>query len=146
MTAAREVATPLGPAWVLTDGPDGPATGTLVLGGGAGGGVEAPDLLPHAAAEEDRGLREECVTPEIREAERRVEIELQVAVGPQHQQVAEDEARGGVRLERVDGGLHRPGKVRVVSIEVGEDFGSALFAGEVVMAGFDVAKQGVEGR
>jgi predicted alpha/beta-hydrolase family hydrolase len=43
--------TPLGPARVLADGPeDGAAAGTLVLGGGAGGGVDAPDLAAVTAA------------------------------------------------------------------------------------------------
>jgi predicted alpha/beta-hydrolase family hydrolase len=56
VTTAREVATPLGPARVLTDGPDG-AAGTLVLGGGAGGGVDAPDLAAVTAAAADVGWR-----------------------------------------------------------------------------------------
>jgi len=53
-----EVDTPLGPARVLTDGPeDGAATGTLVLGGGAGGGVDAPDLAAVTAAAAGAGWR-----------------------------------------------------------------------------------------
>jgi len=52
-----EVDTPLGPARVLSGGPDGSAAGTLVLGGGAGGGVDAPDLLAVTAAAADAGWR-----------------------------------------------------------------------------------------
>jgi len=48
--------TPLGPARVLTDGRDDPA-GTLVLGGGAGGGVDAPDLAAVTAAGVGAGWR-----------------------------------------------------------------------------------------
>ena len=46
----REVATPLGPAHVHESEPDGAVRGTLVLGGGAGGGVDAADLVAVAAA------------------------------------------------------------------------------------------------
>jgi predicted alpha/beta-hydrolase family hydrolase len=45
-----EVDTPLGRARVLADGPGDGAVGTLVLGGGAGGGVDAPDLIAVTAA------------------------------------------------------------------------------------------------
>ncbi|WP_225233473.1 alpha/beta hydrolase family protein [Klenkia terrae] len=41
----RDVDTPLGPARVTVDDPAGPPVGTLLLGHGAGGGIEAPDLL-----------------------------------------------------------------------------------------------------
>ncbi|MCW2584018.1 MAG: hypothetical protein JWQ53_2808, partial [Klenkia sp.] len=41
----RDVDTALGPARVTVDGPAGPPVGTLVLGHGAGGGIEAPDLV-----------------------------------------------------------------------------------------------------
>jgi predicted alpha/beta-hydrolase family hydrolase len=51
-----EVDTPLGPARVLSDGPAG-AAGTLVLGGGAGGGVDAPDLSAVTAAAAGAGWR-----------------------------------------------------------------------------------------
>jgi predicted alpha/beta-hydrolase family hydrolase len=44
---ARETATPLGPARTHTD--DGGTRGTLVLGHGAGGGIEAPDLVAVSA-------------------------------------------------------------------------------------------------
>jgi len=46
----REVATPLGPAHVHASEPDGAVRGTLVLGGGAGGGVDAADLVAVAGA------------------------------------------------------------------------------------------------
>jgi uncharacterized protein len=48
--AAEEISTPLGPARVLLDGPSGAVAGTLVLGGGAGGGVDAADLAAVTAA------------------------------------------------------------------------------------------------
>jgi predicted alpha/beta-hydrolase family hydrolase len=51
-----ELGTPLGPARVLCDGPaDG--RGALVLGGGAGGGVDAPDLAAVTAAAAGAGWR-----------------------------------------------------------------------------------------
>lgn len=55
--AARiaDVATPVGPARTTTEGPDG--AGTLVLGHGAGGGIEAPDLLAARDAGLQAGLR-----------------------------------------------------------------------------------------
>lgn len=46
----REVGTPHGPARVHRAEPDGGPRGTLVLGSGAGGGVEAPDLAALAVA------------------------------------------------------------------------------------------------
>ena len=46
----REVATPLGPAHVHDSEPDGAVRGTLVLGGGAGGSVDAADLVAVAGA------------------------------------------------------------------------------------------------
>ena len=53
-----EVETPLGPARVLATEPAGPAVGTLVLGGGAGGSVEtAPDLVAVADAAPAGGWR-----------------------------------------------------------------------------------------
>jgi predicted alpha/beta-hydrolase family hydrolase len=53
----KEFDTPLGPAQVLTDGPDRSAVGSLVLGGGAGGGVDAPDLTAVTAAAAGAGWR-----------------------------------------------------------------------------------------
>jgi predicted alpha/beta-hydrolase family hydrolase len=52
-----EIKTPLGPARVLADGPARDAAGTLVLGGGAGGGVDAPDLTAVTAAVAGAGWR-----------------------------------------------------------------------------------------
>jgi predicted alpha/beta-hydrolase family hydrolase len=51
-TAAEpeSVATPAGPAAVIVDRPGGTINGLLVLGHGAGGGVDAPDLLAARAA------------------------------------------------------------------------------------------------
>lgn len=40
-----EIGTPRGPARIDTDLPVGPAAALLVLGHGAGGSVDAPDLL-----------------------------------------------------------------------------------------------------
>ena len=56
MTTVAEVPTPIGPACTVTEGP---ASGraTLVLGHGAGGGVDAPDLLAARDAGLAAGLR-----------------------------------------------------------------------------------------
>jgi predicted alpha/beta-hydrolase family hydrolase len=53
----REVDTPLGPARVHRDEPDGAPRGTLVLGAGAGGGVESGDLTAVARAGAAAGWR-----------------------------------------------------------------------------------------
>lgn len=53
----REVGTPLGPARVFRAEPAGAVRGTLVLGAGAGGGVEAPDLGALAAGAPAAGWR-----------------------------------------------------------------------------------------
>ena len=50
MTRVDDHATPLGPARTHTDEADGEARGTLVLGHGAGGGVESGDLVAVAGA------------------------------------------------------------------------------------------------
>jgi predicted alpha/beta-hydrolase family hydrolase len=55
MTAVREVATDLGTARLHVT--DGGTTGTLVLGHGAGGGVESVDLLAVTTAAADAGWR-----------------------------------------------------------------------------------------
>ena len=52
-----QVDTPLGPARVLVTEPPGDVVGTLVLGSGAGGGVDAPDLLAVADAAAAEGWR-----------------------------------------------------------------------------------------
>ena len=54
---SREVGTPLGPARVLADGTSADPAGTLVLGHGAGGGAEAPDLAAVTSAVADAGWR-----------------------------------------------------------------------------------------
>lgn len=56
MTTAAEVPTPVGPACTVTEGPAS-GTPTLVLGHGAGGGVDAPDLLAARDAALAIGLR-----------------------------------------------------------------------------------------
>ncbi|MGY1652427.1 alpha/beta hydrolase family protein [Geodermatophilus sp. SYSU D01119] len=56
MSAPALVDTPLGPAAVRADGP-APARGTLVLGHGAGGAADGPDLLAVAAAAAGAGWR-----------------------------------------------------------------------------------------
>jgi predicted alpha/beta-hydrolase family hydrolase len=53
--AVREVVTPAGTARTTTE--NGTGTGTLVLGHGAGGGIEAPDLLAARDAALQVGLR-----------------------------------------------------------------------------------------
>ena len=53
----RDVPTPLGPARVHRDDPAGPAAGTLVLGHGAGGGVDSADLTAVAAGGAAAGWR-----------------------------------------------------------------------------------------
>ena len=53
----RDVDTPLGPARVTVDDPAVPPVGTLLLGHGAGGGIEAPDLLTTTAAAVALGWR-----------------------------------------------------------------------------------------
>jgi hypothetical protein len=53
----REVGTPHGPARVHRDEPDGGPRGTLVLGHGAGGGVQSADLTALAAGAAAAGWR-----------------------------------------------------------------------------------------
>lgn len=65
-----EVATPSGSAWVDLDEP-GSATALLVLGHGAGGGVEAPDLRAVRAAVLSAGVAVARVTQPYRVAGRR---------------------------------------------------------------------------
>lgn len=52
-----DVATPLGLARAHVDDPDGVPAGVLVLGHGAGGGVQAPDLLAVTRAATSAGWR-----------------------------------------------------------------------------------------
>ncbi|SCX43831.1 hypothetical protein SAMN03159343_1302 [Klenkia marina] len=55
--STRDVDTPLGPARVTVDDPLASPLGTLLLGHGAGGGIEAPDLLAATAAATGLGWR-----------------------------------------------------------------------------------------
>lgn len=57
MSGPGEVGTPLGPARVHRDEPAGDPVGTLVLGHGAGGGVESTDLIAVAGAAAGAGWR-----------------------------------------------------------------------------------------
>jgi uncharacterized protein len=69
---ALEVTTPLGPARAHRTEPAGPVVGTLVLGHGAGGGVDSADLLAVAAAVAGRGWRVLRVEQPWRVAGRRI--------------------------------------------------------------------------
>ncbi|WP_319459495.1 alpha/beta family hydrolase [Micromonospora sp. RTP1Z1] len=71
MGRSDEIETPRGPARVDTDLPTGPASTLLVLGHGAGGGVDAPDLLAVRDAAVDAGLAVARVTQPYRVAGRR---------------------------------------------------------------------------
>ena len=66
----EQVETPVGPARTTTEGPVGAAT--LVLGHGAGGGIEAPDLLAVRDAALQVGLRVVRVEQPWRLAGRRI--------------------------------------------------------------------------
>jgi uncharacterized protein len=57
MTSVEQQATPLGPARTHTTEADGVLRGTLVLGHGAGGGVESVDLVAVAAGAAAAGWR-----------------------------------------------------------------------------------------
>ncbi|SFF48663.1 hypothetical protein SAMN05421541_111216 [Actinoplanes philippinensis] len=63
--------TPRGPAAVAVTDPSGPALGLLVLGHGAGGGVDAPDLVAVHDAAVVAGVRVALVTQPYRVAGRR---------------------------------------------------------------------------
>lgn len=69
MTAV--VTTPVGEAWVQLDLPAGPPTALLVLGHGAGGGVDAPDLVTVTEATVAAGCAVARVTQPYRVAGRR---------------------------------------------------------------------------
>ncbi|NJP32269.1 alpha/beta hydrolase family protein [Micromonospora thermarum] len=71
MPLTEEIATPRGPARVDIDVPDGTPTALLVLGHGAGGGVEAPDLVALRDAVVVAGLVVARVTQPYRVAGRR---------------------------------------------------------------------------
>ncbi|WP_448641542.1 alpha/beta hydrolase family protein [Geodermatophilus sp. URMC 63] len=68
----RLVPTPLGPAGVHRDDPDGDPRGTLVLGHGAGGGVTSADLTAVTAAAAAAGWRVLRVEQPWRVAGRRI--------------------------------------------------------------------------
>jgi predicted alpha/beta-hydrolase family hydrolase len=63
--------TPRGPAGVQITDPAGPPVSLLVLGHGAGGGVEAPDLVRVQAAAVAAGVRVALITQPYRMAGRR---------------------------------------------------------------------------
>ena len=70
--SAREVPTPLGPARVLCTGPADDVVGTLVLGHGAGGGVDSADLRAVAGAGAQVGWRVLLVEQPWRVAGKRI--------------------------------------------------------------------------
>lgn len=63
--------TPRGPAAAIVADPSGPPLGQLVLGHGAGGGVDAPDLVAVCDAAVAAGVRVALVTQPYRVAGRR---------------------------------------------------------------------------
>ncbi|MEU4559697.1 alpha/beta family hydrolase [Actinoplanes sp. NPDC023936] len=65
------VTTPRGPAAVRVTAPSGPAVSLLLLGHGAGGGVDAPDLVAVRDAAVAAGVRVALVTQPYRVAGRR---------------------------------------------------------------------------
>ena len=71
MTAHEEIPTPRGPARIDTDLPSGAAAALLVLGHGAGGSVDAPDLLAVREAAVAAGVAVVRVTQPYRVAGRR---------------------------------------------------------------------------
>ncbi|GIE94025.1 alpha/beta hydrolase family protein [Paractinoplanes rishiriensis] len=68
---STEVETPRGPAGLRTIEPAGPPVSILVLGHGAGGGVDAPDLVAVREAAAEAGVRVVLVTQPYRMAGRR---------------------------------------------------------------------------
>ena len=74
MTEPLEIATPLGPARVHVTEPANEPVGTLVLGHGAGGGVQAKDLVAVARAAAARGWRVLRVEQPWRVAGKRVAV------------------------------------------------------------------------
>jgi predicted alpha/beta-hydrolase family hydrolase len=67
----REIGTPVGPAQVQVDEPPAEVLAVLVLGHGAGGGVDAPDILAVRTAALAVGVRTVRVTQPYRVAGRR---------------------------------------------------------------------------
>jgi predicted alpha/beta-hydrolase family hydrolase len=72
MTDIRQIDTPLGPARAHVTDADGAARGTLVLGHGAGGGVESADLVAVTAEAAGAGWRVVRVEQPWRVAGRRI--------------------------------------------------------------------------
>lgn len=68
---SSEIETPRGPAGLRVTEPDGPPVSVLVLGHGAGGGVDAPDLIAVHDAAVAAGVRVVLVTQPYRMAGRR---------------------------------------------------------------------------
>lgn len=72
MSDVLHIDTPHGPARAHATEPDGPVRGTLLLGHGAGGGIEAPDLVAVAGAAAAAGWRVVRVEQPWRVAGRRL--------------------------------------------------------------------------
>ncbi|MEU4424148.1 alpha/beta family hydrolase [Actinoplanes sp. NPDC024001] len=70
-SSTSSIETPRGPAAVVVTDPDGPVRSLLVLGHGAGGGVDAPDLVAVHGAAVAAGVRVALVTQPYRVAGRR---------------------------------------------------------------------------
>jgi predicted alpha/beta-hydrolase family hydrolase len=68
---STEIETPRGPAGIRIVEPDGPPVSMLFLGHGAGGGVDAPDLVAVREAATAAGVRVVLVTQPYRMAGRR---------------------------------------------------------------------------
>ncbi|HEX5203469.1 alpha/beta family hydrolase [Paractinoplanes rhizophilus] len=68
---STEIETPRGPAGIRIVDPDGPPVSMLFLGHGAGGGVDAPDLVAVREAATAAGVRVVLVTQPYRMAGRR---------------------------------------------------------------------------
>ncbi|MFI5889165.1 alpha/beta family hydrolase [Actinoplanes sp. NPDC051513] len=68
---STEIQTPRGPAGIRIVEPDGPPVSMLFLGHGAGGGVDAPDLVAVREAASAAGVRVVLVTQPYRMAGRR---------------------------------------------------------------------------
>ena len=71
MSERRIIPTPAGEAWADVDRPSGPPRGLLMIGHGAGGTVEAPDIVVVRAAALGAGLAVAAVTQPYRAAGRK---------------------------------------------------------------------------
>ena len=72
MTGVRRISTPLGPARAHVTDPPGSVRGTLVLGHGAGGGIESADLVSVTAGAAGAGWRVARVEQPWRVAGKRI--------------------------------------------------------------------------